>query len=115
MSQYGSEKVQQWSKELKLLSAIATTQPHAAFSAYTHGMISRWSYLTRTVPCIGHHLKVLNDILRSDLIPNLTGRPPPNDAYARTRSLNSCSKGMVMYTYLYCIYAHEEQNSTQEA
>ena len=28
---------------------------------------------------IGYHLKVLDDILRSDLIPNLTGRPPPND------------------------------------
>ena len=79
VSKYVCEKIQEWSKELKLLSAIATTQPHTAFAAYTHGLAGKWSYLTRTVPSIRDHLKVLDDILRSDFIPNLTGRPPPND------------------------------------
>ena len=90
VSQYVSEKVQQWSKELKLLSAVATTQPHAAFAAYTHGMTSKWSYLIRTVTSIGHHLKVLEisrgqisflDILRSDL------HPPPNDVEMKLMAL----------------------------
>lgn len=87
VSKYVREKIQEWSKELKLLSAIATTQPHAAFAAYTHGLAGKWSYLTRTVPSISDHLKVLDDILRSDFIPNLTGRPPPNDVDRKLMAL----------------------------
>ena len=87
VSQYVSEKVQQWSKELKLLSAIAITQPHTAFAAYTHGLASKWSYLCRTTPFISPHLKVLEDVLRTEFIPNLTGRPPPNDAERKLLAL----------------------------
>ena len=82
-----SEKVQQWSKELKLLSAIAITQPHDAFAAYTHGLASKWSYLCHTTPFISPHLKVLEDVLRTEFIPNLTGRPPPNDAERKLLAL----------------------------
>ena len=87
VSKFVSEKIQQWSKELKLLSAIAGTQPHAAFAAYTHGLTGKWSYLTRTVPCIGDHLKRLDDILRTDFIPNITSRPPPNDVNRKLLAL----------------------------
>ena len=87
VSQYVSEKVQQWSKELKLLSAIAITQPHATFAAYTHGLASKWLYLCRTTPFISPHLKVLEDILRTEFIPNLTGRPPPNDVERKLLAL----------------------------
>ena len=34
---YVNEKVEEWCKEMKNLSKLAKTQPHAAFSAYTHG------------------------------------------------------------------------------
>ena len=80
VSQFVREKVDQWSKELSLLSQIANTQPHAAFAAYTRGMQSRWSYLSTTTPLIGGHLQELEHLLRSRLIPNLTGRSPPSDA-----------------------------------
>ena len=56
-------------KELKQLSTIAKTQPHAAFAAYTHGLKNKWSYLSRIMPDIGPRLQALEDILRSDLIP----------------------------------------------
>ncbi len=72
-------QVQQWSKELKLLSAIGTTQPHAAFAALTHGMTSKWPFFPRTVPHVSEQFQSLEDILRTDLIPHITGRPPPND------------------------------------
>ena len=39
-------KVEVWSSELTLLSSIALGQPHAAF-AYTHGLQSKWSFLSR--------------------------------------------------------------------
>ena len=67
-SRFVSEKVLKWATELKLLSTIASTQPHAAYSALTHGLSSKWTYLSRTTPDIGHHLQRLEDIIRSDLI-----------------------------------------------
>ena len=78
VSSFISKKIHQWAKELKLLSAIACTQPHAAYAAYTHGLTGKWLHLTRTVPSISRHLGVLDDILTTFFIPNLTGRPPPN-------------------------------------
>ena len=77
VNQFVSEKVQHWSTELKQLSSIAISQPHAAFAAY---ISSKWSYVSRTIPNIGYHLQKLEDIVRCELIPNLTGRPPPNDS-----------------------------------
>ena len=65
VSQYVSEKVQQWPKELKLLSSIAITQPLAGFAAYIHGLASKLSFLCHTTPLISPQLKVLEDILRT--------------------------------------------------
>ncbi len=42
-------------------------------------MSSKWSYLSQTTPCIGQYLEKLDNILQCHLIPNLTGRPPPNE------------------------------------
>ena len=78
--QFVAERVDQWSGEVSLLSAIATTQPHAAFAAFTHGLSSKWSYLSRTLPNLSNHLQTLENIIRSEFIPSLTGNPPPNDA-----------------------------------
>ena len=69
--------VDQWANKLRLLSTIATSQPHAAFAAFTHGMSMKWS--SRTVPDIGCNLQVLEDIIRTVFIPSLTGRSPPNN------------------------------------
>ena len=49
-SEFVTCKVNQWTKELKLLSNFAISQPHAAFAAFTYGMASKWSYISRTVP-----------------------------------------------------------------
>ena len=45
LRQHVERKVDGWVKELEKLSKIATTQPHAAYAAFTHGLCSRWSYL----------------------------------------------------------------------
>ena len=74
-----AEKVNTWSGELKLLSAIAKTQPHALYAALTHGLSSRWVFLSRTMPYISNHLQQLEGIIRTILIPSLTARPPPSD------------------------------------
>ena len=58
---------------------VAVTEPHAAFSVLTHGLMSKWTYLSHTVPDIVPLLKPLDDVLRSVLLPALTGRRPPTD------------------------------------
>ena len=65
--------------ELYSLAAIALSQPHAAHAAFTHGLSSKWFYLTRTIQGIGSLFQPLETIIRSKLIPALTGQPPPSD------------------------------------
>ncbi len=65
-------KVQQWSRELECLASIAHTQPHAAHAAFIHGLASKWSYLTRTIPNTSHLLQPLEDTIRTRLAPACT-------------------------------------------
>ena len=79
ITEYVSSKVTEWKSSISTLSEIAKSQPHAAFSALTHGLLSKWTYLSRVQPHIHHLLLPLDNVLRSDLLPSLTRRPPPND------------------------------------
>ena len=74
-----SYKVGEWTASITILSEIAISQPHAAYSALTHGLSSKWSYLSRVTPTISHLLSPLDIALRTKLLPALTGRPTPND------------------------------------
>ena len=69
--EYVKEKVREWVKEMKALSDIAKTEPHAAYSAYTHGIQHRWNFLMRTVPGISPLLRPLESAIRQDFIPAL--------------------------------------------
>ena len=79
IDEFVSEKIAQWSTELHLLSAIAQAQPHAAFAALTHGLLSKWSYLSCTTAGISPHFQKLEDILHSQFIPAISGTPAPDD------------------------------------
>jgi hypothetical protein len=48
------------------LCDIAVSQPHAAYAAFTHGLIHRWTFLSRirTVNGIGQLFQPLEDIIR---------------------------------------------------
>ena len=74
---------------LLVLFHIATTQPHAAYSAFTLGLVLKWSYLTmQTVPGIAMLFQTLEDVIRTKFIPCLTGRAPPNDLERNLLSLS---------------------------
>ena len=73
------DKVTNWTKELDNLATIALIQPHAAHAAFTHGLSSKWSYLTCTIHGISTLLQPLETVKISKLIPALTGQPPLND------------------------------------
>ena len=79
MESFVKNKVEQCAYELSLLGKIASTQPHAAYSAFTHGLTSRWSYLIRTIPHISSLLQPLETLIRTEFLPSLTGRAPPGD------------------------------------
>ena len=76
-----NQKVKLWVRELEQLSIIACSQPHAAHAAFTHGLMSKWTYISRTMlgwfklsaPRNYHQLQ------DKAYIPALTGRAPPND------------------------------------
>ena len=60
------------------LSVIASTQPHAAYAAFTHGLSSHWTYnnISRTIPNIQDLLRSLEIAIHQHFIPALTGREP---------------------------------------
>ena len=69
--EYVAGKVEKWSEEIKKLAHIAQTQPQATYSAYTHGLSSRWSFLSRTIPDIADLLNPLEETIQQHLIPAL--------------------------------------------
>ena len=66
-------KVSQWTDTVRQLSDIARTQQHAAYSAFTCGLASQWSYLSRTIPGISDMLIPIDDAINTHFIPALTG------------------------------------------
>ena len=59
---------------MKKLSNIARTQPHAAYSVFTHGLVNKWSYIMRTIPDISDLQVPLDEAIDIYFIPALTGR-----------------------------------------
>ena len=71
-------KVLQWQEDVKRLAKIALTQPHAAYAAFTHGLISRWAYAVRvSIISPDDALQPLADTITQHLIPALIKQPVP--------------------------------------
>ena len=62
-----------WTAEVSTLANIAATRPHAAYCAFTHGMVGRWMYVMRTIPDIGPLFQPLEDAIYLKLILSPTG------------------------------------------
>ena len=75
-----ADKVSHWHEKLTSLAEVAKSQTHAAYTAFTHGFVHKFSFLSRTILHISPLLQPLEDRIRHRLIPALTGRPPPNDS-----------------------------------
>ena len=59
--------------EVALVSEIAQSCSHPAYSALTHGLFSCWTYVMTIIPDIAPLLASLEDAIRLHLIPALTG------------------------------------------
>ena len=67
-------KVEGWTSNLTLLSKIATTQPHAAFAAFTHFLQGRWTFISRSMPEASLLFQPLEHLIRTLFLPSLFGR-----------------------------------------
>ena len=67
---YVMDKVQQWSREIDTLAGFYCPNPTPHCICCLH---------SRHIPNIGHMLQPIKDIIRTELAPALTRRPPPND------------------------------------
>ena len=73
--EYVRNKVCTWVEDVKCLAFIAVAHPHSAYSAFTHGLSSQWTFLSTTMSDIQHLLVPLEHAIHEFLIPALTGRP----------------------------------------
>ena len=68
-----------WTTQLKTLSKIALSHPHAAYAAFTHGLSNLWLFVCGTASNICRLLEPMEEVIRTSFLPALTGRPPPNN------------------------------------
>ena len=73
--EFVSRTVHEWSEEVRQLAHVATSQPHAAYAAFTHGLSGRWTYLLRTIPNVQDLFLLLENTIQQQFIPALTGLP----------------------------------------
>ena len=94
VEEYVTQKVSEWTTEIEHLSSIAISKPHAAYAAFTHGAISKWTYLARTIPDIGDLLKPLENSIRQKFLPAITGQVALNDSERELVALPVCHGGL---------------------
>ena len=71
---YVQRKISGWVLEVERLSSIAISQPQAAYTAFTHGLTSKWTYLARTIPDIEDLLQPLESVIRQQFLPSITSQ-----------------------------------------
>ena len=69
-----SSLVNEWITDVQSLSKIAESDPHAAYTAFTFGMVHKWSFFQRTIPDTSELYQPLEDAIRNAFIPSITGR-----------------------------------------
>ena len=75
--QYCREKVLGWKGELEALSEIARSQPHAAYTVFTKGYKSKFTYFMRTIESFEDYVDPIQEAIDDLLLPTLFGQPEP--------------------------------------
>ena len=74
---FTNDKILNWICEVDIFSSIATSQPHATYSCFTHRLIIHWLHVSRTIPGTSSSFQQLEETLLTKFIPTLTGLDPP--------------------------------------
>ena len=75
--QYCREKVLGWKGELEALSEIARSQPHAAYTVFTKGYKSKFTYFMRTIESFEDYVDPIQEVIDDLLLPTLFGQTEP--------------------------------------
>ena len=76
--QYRREKVLLgWKGELEALSVIARSQPHAAYTVFTKGDKSKFTYFMRTIESFADYVDPIQEAIDDLLLPTLFGQTEP--------------------------------------
>ena len=57
--------------ELRELTKIAKSEPHAAYSNFTHSLRQKWNFAMRTIPGLENYLPPLEDVISKEFLPDL--------------------------------------------
>ena len=88
--------ISEWTQEVEFLSSIATSQPHSAYTTLTHGLVNKWTFLQRFIPDAEELFKPLKEMIRTRLIPALTGQNPCNDDMSDLITIPVCIGGLAI-------------------
>ena len=75
--QYCREKVLGWKGELEVLSDIARSQPHAAFTVFTKGYKSKFTYFMCTIGSFEDYVDPIQEVIDDLFLPTLFGQTEP--------------------------------------
>ena len=67
------ENINQWIQELRILSKTTWYEPQAAYSCFITGFKQKPTFFMRTFLNICKDLKQLDDVVRTEFIPAITG------------------------------------------
>ena len=110
---YMESMVDKWCTELLALARIAESQPHAAFTAFTKGLSSRWTYHLRSTACPAEVFSVLDSVINESLLPALTGRDFRSDEPVRSLIALPARMGGLAIPVIGDI-AHDEYTSSKK-
>ena len=65
---YATEKAKNWCGEIIKLSEFAKTQPHAAYSAFCHGEIHKFTHFLTTISGMQEYIKPLDHLITNKFI-----------------------------------------------
>ena len=69
---------------------VVSSEPHAAFAAFTHSIVNKITFLSRTTPSFDPLLQPLDNVTQSNFIPAWTGQTPPNHINPEFFALCTC-------------------------
>ena len=72
-SAYCNDKAVKWIEELTNLNDIAETHPQMAYTAFTKGFMSKFTYFMRTIEGFDQFISPVDDMLNDKFIPTLFG------------------------------------------
>ena len=68
--QYCREKILRWKGELEALSEIARSQPHAAYTVFSKGYKSKFTYFMRTIESLEDYVDPIQEAIDDLLLPS---------------------------------------------